>query len=198
MTRHDRPSYYGRFLFDSAWYFGCIPATDMDDGAFSPYCVISLHSAGTRPPRCWISKSLHVVLVLYYVHWFLCFPDDESCLDGSFFFSFLLCSLALYLLFLRWFLIAFSALLLRVACRIVVVVVSLRHAVPVHFSVETVDSTRRSDRDNITSSNHRSAGIERVKSYSPSAHRGRCADETGCIFMRFSLMIVSPVEPFVV
>jgi hypothetical protein len=48
--------------------------------------------------------------------------------------------------------------------------VSLRATVPVHFSVEAVDGIRRSDRDNITSSNHCSAGIERVKSYSPSAH----------------------------
>ncbi len=43
----------------------------------------------------------------------------------------------------------------------------------VHFSVEAVDGVRRRDGDDITSSNHRSAGIERVKSYSPSARIGQ-------------------------
>ena len=61
-------------LHSSSWYGGCAYLS----------CVISLHSAGAFPPL--LDIEIIARSVLHHIHWFLCFSDDESRLDGLYLF----------------------------------------------------------------------------------------------------------------
>lgn len=92
-------------------------------------------------------------------------------------FFFVFCSLnRLLLLFLRAF-VAFSVVFQRTSLSSI-----SRLKLLIVYDVATATTSS-------LPSNHRSAGIECVKSYSPSAHRADAPGKTGCIFMPFSQMI---------